>query len=552
MLAVAVELLAGRYTATEFNDRNAPEWPPHPARLFSAMVAVWADGDSPSLAEQAALEWLETQAPPAITCGGPHELRRRSIVTHYVPVNDTGAFASAREREWGALLAAEAGAAAPGSSESKAAQRQLERARAAVAKVSPSSGVAATALQALPWERGRQGRTYPTVLPDTTTLWFTWPDADPSPSQAEALDGLLQRVGRLGHSSSFVSCRIVDWVPRPDLVVTPLPRAGDQPLRVPAPGSFAALRADHAFHQGIHPRTLPSGFAAYRRPHADSVEPPRSALGGAWTVLALPPGRTLGLGRSLDFTRSVRNALLAHATQPVPEVLSGHRRGPAPTPAADRPHLAVIPLASVGHPRSDGAIRGVALVLPAGNPPDDAAHLGAALASWRADRLTLTLPGHRGRPWELVEQVGRPAVATLRASNWCRPSVRWATVTPIALDRFPGSLTAHDPGSRARAQQEAEDTIARACTHLGLPSPVSVDVRLDPPIAATPAVRIGRASRGSTRYPMFRAGGSGQLRLCVHAVIRFPEAVRGPVLVGAGRYLGYGLCLPLDHVGTTR
>jgi CRISPR-associated protein Csb2 len=29
-------------------------------------------------------------------------------------------------------------------------------------------------------------------------------------------------------------------------------------------------------------------------------------------------------------------------------------------------------------------------------------------------------------------------------------------------------------------------------------------------------------------------------------VIRFPEPVEGPVILGAGRFLGLGLCHPLD------
>ena len=62
MFAVAVELLARRYTAMQFNDRSEPEWPPHPARLFYAMVAAWADADEPDEAEHAALpNWYLSQ-----------------------------------------------------------------------------------------------------------------------------------------------------------------------------------------------------------------------------------------------------------------------------------------------------------------------------------------------------------------------------------------------------------------------------------------------------------------------------------------------------------
>lgn len=40
--------------------------------------------------------------------------------------------------------------------------------------------------------------------------------------------------------------------------------------------------------------------------------------------------------------------------------------------------------------------------------------------------------------------------------------------------------------------------------------------------------------------------GSLASRQLTHAVIRFPETVRGSVLLGAGRFVGLGLCRPLD------
>ena len=35
-------------------------------------------------------------------------------------------------------------------------------------------------------------------------------------------------------------------------------------------------------------------------------------------------------------------------------------------------------------------------------------------------------------------------------------------------------------------------------------------------------------------------------RQLTHAVLQFPEPVRGPVLLGAGRFAGLGLCRALD------
>ncbi len=82
---IEVNFLTGRFVATCHNDRRQPEWPPHPARLFSALVAAWADADEPDSAERAALKWLESQAPPGIAAS---EAVPRSVVSHFVPVND--------------------------------------------------------------------------------------------------------------------------------------------------------------------------------------------------------------------------------------------------------------------------------------------------------------------------------------------------------------------------------------------------------------------------------------------------------------------------------
>ena len=90
---VEVNFLTGRYVATCHNDRRQPEWPPHPARLFSALVSTWAVADEPDGSERAALEWLESQAPPGINAS---EAVPRKTVQHFVPVND----AAVVKRKW--------------------------------------------------------------------------------------------------------------------------------------------------------------------------------------------------------------------------------------------------------------------------------------------------------------------------------------------------------------------------------------------------------------------------------------------------------------------
>ena len=90
MLAIEVTFLTGRYVATAYNRRTESEWPPHPARLFSALAATHfaTDSEMPHRAnERAILEWLERQEPPAILASGA---TAREVVTVFVPVNDVG------------------------------------------------------------------------------------------------------------------------------------------------------------------------------------------------------------------------------------------------------------------------------------------------------------------------------------------------------------------------------------------------------------------------------------------------------------------------------
>src|SRR5262245_40844606 len=85
MLAIEVQFLLGRYCATDFRDRERPEWPPHPARLFSALVAA-ASESGLSESARAALLWVESLPPPRLHADpSPAE---QSAVTAFVPVND--------------------------------------------------------------------------------------------------------------------------------------------------------------------------------------------------------------------------------------------------------------------------------------------------------------------------------------------------------------------------------------------------------------------------------------------------------------------------------
>lgn len=87
MLAIEVVFLTGRYVATAHNTRTVGEWPPHPARVFSALVATHHATPQPAVDERVVLEWLEQIGAPHITAS---DASKRDVVTVYVPVNDVG------------------------------------------------------------------------------------------------------------------------------------------------------------------------------------------------------------------------------------------------------------------------------------------------------------------------------------------------------------------------------------------------------------------------------------------------------------------------------
>ena len=91
---------------------------------------------------------------------------------------------------------------------------------------------------------------------------------------------------------------------------------------------------------------------------------------------------------------------------------------------------------------------------------------------------------------------------------------------------------------------------------IGLPEPVEVRViSVSPVLGTPPAAHFPSLStdgkpvqtlfeRGRHRLPI-AAAGKPQPRLRAHVVVEFKVPVRGPIILGAGRYLGMGFCVPV-------
>lgn len=270
-------------------------------------------------------------------------------------------------------------------------------------------------------------------------------------------------------------------------------------------------------------------------PERRSLLPARSGF-GEWLVLRDVPGRRerrseLPLSCAEEVARALRGALLRHAIDPPPPALSGHT---SDGDRLERPHAAFLALPG---PRAR-YIGGVAVVLPRGIDPDERQAFLLAAARWERSGLRLVL-GRLGA-MQLSRVDALAAGNPLAPARWLGPSRHWASVTPIALQRNPGDLTSRDPAKVARATRRAEEIVSRGCAHVGLPEPANVCVSRRSAFPGVPS------APEFMPFPR-KAGGPGSdrfKRVCVHVALEFAEPVAGPVLLGAGRYFGVGLCRP--------
>ena len=283
--------------------------------------------------------------------------------------------------------------------------------------------------------------------------------------------------------------------------------------------------------QPVSLRPVPGRWQGYERPSKDSEsDTPGSVFDPQLIVFGIK-GRRVSLPATLKLTAALRGLLMgACPEQPPPEWFSGHRPVGGPTAG---PHLALTPLPFVGAEHADGRVMGLALVLPADLDRQEA---GKCIGPFLHDTTTGLPCEHRlfdGRWFECsIEMETREnPPKNLDPDTWTRASRVWASVTPVVLNR-------HFDG-KDKWQRVAE-SVKDMCGHIGLARPRTVSLH---PVSLVEGVPHSR------EYPQLARKGCGGRRSHNHAVLVFDEPVRGPVLIGAGRFRGYGLFRPMDELG---
>lgn len=483
MFALAWEYLTGRVVATDSTDRHSAEWPPHPDRVFQSLVASWGERGN-NASERNALCWLEELGPPGLAApdDGDDGVRRNPVVKVYVPVNDLD-----------------------GPRRGAYSDKQLAL---------------------IPAHRTRKERFFPSAQVGTTTCALVWPDTVMPAEHRPALERLCYGVTYLGHSSSLVRMWLADAPPSVIWLPVEEGRRGSLPLRIAEQGRMDILIRAYADGGTQWQRPPMARWWGYQRAGTGSTAPRSGTFDEKLLVLKQVAGKRFDLRQTLALADALRKTLMSHAVGDALELISGHQPDGRPSLI---PHVAYLPLPFVGHDHADGHLLGLALALPA-NLSFDAEDevLSALFKAMDPERLTLTLTlGKLGTATLAVDdQPGQ--LRALRPLTWTRPSLNWGSVTPIVLDRLP-------PRGCKDLDEWAASQIAIACERQGLPRPVEVGVMPVSPCSGTPIAR--------DFLPVI--DNDGRRRWHVHAVLTFAERVTGPLLLGAGRFRGYGFCRPL-------
>lgn len=324
MLQLHIGFPAGRFCAACVDDPALPEWPPHPSRVYSALVAAACSGGrQPSPRERQLLELLEQAEPPCLSFP-PADTTDAAV--SYVPVNDL------RSRFGG-----------------------------------KSHG---------PLWPTRQPRHFPVAYllagQEVTLGWALLPEAE----DLALLDRIAERMTHLGTAHSPVVARFTTGECLPDPHYRP-DRWGELPLRVAMPGRLQELDRLYAQRgQGPRrPQPLHEAIVTYARAQAQTGTLQPSAF--EWLVFRLHDG-CWGADTAHTLGKSLRRAVMALLDQQAPAAVHGHD--------PQQPHVAWLPLPEVGHPHADGRIRGVGIAIPRSLPANERAITLAALArltTWR-------------------------------------------------------------------------------------------------------------------------------------------------------------------------
>ena len=502
-LAIRVQFLAGY---------SGREWPPSPARLFKALVASaragWAQSSREAIDKS--LRALEQQ-------GWTNDTKLPEIVA------PRAALRAPRHRRF-----------VPNNSKNWPPERKLN----------PEKGIDLEPEPIVGWE-----------IEAPKTVWYWWPDV--KTSHVPVLRDVSRRVFSIGKGEDLAVLDATDTEPPANAVRWRPARSGAS-LEVPEVGCLDVCDAVFA-GDGNDPPLYAAGVRAVSYASEAVVrshEVPTFVFGlwrngkhCSWDARLVR--QVVGpIRHLLDEIRGEVVDLLVRSPSERPamevtvrRVLLGHDESDKPIA---EPHLAILPLPSVLGPYPDGRIRRVAL-----------ADFGYTDDPNRRAIVELAQVLLHGR--ELRDNGRRTGVIlnTEPDGQWLRSITRssctWATVTPMVQPAK--ELTSSEWKRLSNARRHAEQdpaSVVRLAARLRGRRLELIERSLYQAIAGQNAriTSIESASGGPVAgihvAMQYRANGYLAETPRVHVRVSFDKPVAGPLAIGRGRHVGFGVLWPVD------
>lgn len=501
-LVLTIELHDQRY-------HGASEWPPAPGRVFQALVAGAARGGALQDDARLALQWLEALPPPTILA--PNK-KRGARVEIFVPNNDLDSVGGDPKQV----------------------------------------GEIRTKKVVEPW-----------LLEGVPSFTYAWQVEEPCP-HLEVMLGVAAQLYQFGRGVDMAwataefeeSTRWRENVSATSQQVFK-PSVGDGRLQLNGP-TQGTLESLIARYEANRKRLLATG--AGRSARILFSQPPKPLFSPV-AYESVPAQRVYELRDSVVQTKSwpwplsksarlvevirdgvaarLRNAFLERA-ELVDDCIIGGKSGRDHAPPKS-PRVRIVPLPSIGHEHADLAIRRVLVEVPSGCPlrADDifwafsgfeqfdpeTSEIGPFVLTEAAELTTVTehyLPAHGARIWRSVTALALPESARRRRIE-------------------PSKQREEAKGARERLTEEASAVqgVRDALRHAEIEG-LAVSVK----VQRAPMDRRGSNAEsfsGATRFSKHQLW---------HVEVALNKPVKGPLVLGNGRYLGLGVMAPVVDVGS--
>ena len=491
-LLISVRFYDGRYHGER--GRGIGEWPPAPARLFQALVAGAARGDKLAVEDKEALEWLETLDAPVIAAPA---VRLVQSFSNFVPNNDLD--------EYGG--------------------------------------------DPIKINKIRTPKTIrPHIFDGKIPLLFVWTftGGNNDKDNARTICQIAERLYQLGRgvdmawawaevlNASEVETRLAC---HGGVVHRPSKGETGKALLCPRKGSLASLKDRYDAN-----RTRFTYIKEGRKVQQLFSQPPKPRF--AKVAYDTSPRRFLFEIRAATHDESfvpwpstkaaeLVTALRDKAASRLKEALPGEAGaidrvliGREATEADKASRVRILSLPSIGYTHADRAIRRILIEVPPNCP------LRADDIAWAFSGLEVHI--RIGEIlWNLVRVAEQGMLHHYGVGGNEQNAFRvWRTITPAAL---PIVRTGRGTACAKRVADEAKTAraVVQALRHAGMAIPVeSIRVQREP------------FDHNGARAEEFAMPERFAARGLHHVELAFAQAVRGPLVIGNGRYLGLGLMAP--------